>query len=195
MTWRIHSWSREAKVGTVASAHLGPWGFGPEQNPFATHDFAVGEEVLVEVDRTRSGGVVRSVIAARQRQPEGTEHPAFAELNASRPGDMYVQEQTATTLCFWLGHCCERCSASWWLVSFHDPAVVHGLEDDTDLDDSFLRRAAPAELDERGVEVPPGCEAYCIVTNHGSGRDGACVLVVARGVSVEHRTRPASPRS
>jgi hypothetical protein len=185
MAWRIHSWSPATETGAVASDHLGPWGFGPEQNPSHTLDFEIGEEVLVELDRTSSGYVVRSVTAARHRQPEGTECHAFDEINADRPSDVHIEDRTASELRFMLVDCCTWCSAWSWCVVFREPSAIVGLDDDTDLASPLFRFASSAELEAHGLEVPPGHRAYSMVNNHGSGPDGPLVFIVAKGVEVE----------
>lgn len=193
MTWRIHSWSPTTETGAVASPHLGPWSFGREQNPFRTHDFEVGEEVLVEVDRTSSGYFVRSVTALRQRQPERTECHDFDELNADRPFDVHIEEQTDAVLCFSLVDCCVWCSAWSWTVTFHEPVAIRGLDDDTDLGAPLFRFASSAEIDAQALEIPPGHGAYCMVNNHGGGRDGPLVFIVAKRVEVVHLHHPRPP--
>ena len=103
---------------------------------------------------------------------------------------MYVEDQTASELRFMLVDCCTWCSAWSWLVRFREPAAIHGLDDDADLGAPLFRFASPAEVEARGLEVPPGHRAYCMVNNHGTGADGALVLIVAKGVDVErHATQ------
>jgi hypothetical protein len=187
MAWRIHSWSPTTGEGAVASDHLGPWSFGPAQNPGGTLDFEIGEGVLVELDRTSSGYVVRSVTAMRQRQPKGTECPAFDELNAERLPDVHVEERTAAALCFTLVDCCMLCTTWSWAVTFREPAAIVGLDDDTDLSDPLFRFASSDEREAHGLEVPSGHQAYCMVNDYGSGPDGSRVFIVAKGVNVERR--------
>lgn len=184
MTWRIHSFSPASGQGTVVSPHFGPWGFGPAENPFDTRDFEVGGRVLVELDGPKHAYVVRAVIAERQRQPEGTACEAFAELNRARPPDVRVEESSEATLRLWLGDCCEACG-DWWTVRFTNPRGAE-LDEDTDLDSPLLRYASDGEVAESGLSVLDGRRAYCIVTGHGSGRDGPRVFFTAERVEVEH---------
>ena len=93
---------------------------------------------------------------------------------------MHIEEQSAGALRFWLGDCCERCADAWQVTFIHPR--VDGLEDDTDLDHPLLRLASAQECLERGLSVPEGSTAYCIVTNYGNGPDGQRVLVVADGI-------------
>jgi hypothetical protein len=180
MTWRIHAWNAASGTGAVVSPHLGPYPFGPDANPVATTDFAPGEPVLVELDGTAGDYRVRTVTAARQRQPAATGHAALDALNALDLGDLAVDEQTPTSLRLWLGFCCVNCSPSAH-ITFRGVSSVIGL--DADLVDPWFRLASP---DERSTfDVPPGSEAYCIVTDHGDGRDGPLVFIVASSLIVE----------
>ena len=186
MVWRIHSWSPERGVGSVVSPHFGPWTFGPEENTYGTRDFEIGEEVLVELDGPKDAYVLRSVVAARQRQPAGTECPELAELNASHPGDMHITAWDDAKLTFWLGGCCEWCSGSSWRVRFDRPRV-EGLDWDTDIADPLLRYASERERTENDLSVSERSRAYCVVTGHGGGRDGPRLFIVADEITVEHR--------
>lgn len=171
----------------MASPHFGPLPFGAAQNPTGQQDFAVGERVLVEIDGPKDAYVVRSVIAACQPQPEGTECSELRQLNEAQPPDMHVEARSEGALRFWLGDCCERC-ADAWLLTFINPCV-DGLEEEMDLDHPWFRLASEQECAERRLSVPAGSTAYCIVTNHGDGRDGPRVFIVATGIDVELRAR------
>ncbi|MEM1031041.1 MAG: hypothetical protein AAGN82_11870 [Myxococcota bacterium] len=171
----------------MVSPHFGPWSFGPDQNSFQTLDFEVGEVVHVELDGPKDAYVVRSVIAVRQRQPDGTGCPELDELNRARPGDMLLEEAKGSSLTFWLGDCCEWCNDAW-LLTFHN-ARSDDLDEDTDLDDPLLRLASEEET--RALSVPDDSTAYCIVTNHGNGRDERRFFIVASRVEIQRRPRAA----
>lgn len=180
MTWRIHAWDAASGTGAIVSPHLGPYPFGPGANPFATTDFAPGEPVVVELDGAPGDYRVRTVTAARQRPPAATGHPTLDALNALDLSDLAVDEQTPTSLRLWLGFCCVNCSPSVHII-FRGVSSVVGIE--ADLDDPFFRLASP---EERGtLDIPSGSDAYCIVTDHGHGRDGPLVFIVAAELIVE----------
>ena len=190
MTWRIQDWDAVTATGAVSSPHFGPHAFGPDQNRYGTSDFVPGEEVLVELDRDGDGWRVHTVTAARQRQPAGTQTAQLDALNRPRHFDAYVEAQTDTSLRLWLGDCCRPCGPSVF-VTFHGVSRIEGLRDDLALDSPWFRMATADEQREHGLEVGPGATAYCIVTNHGHGRDGPRVFVVATGVDVEPCPAPA----
>jgi hypothetical protein len=183
MAWRIHSWSHESGTGSVVSPHFGPLPFGPAANTQGTTDFAPGEEVFVELDGPKEAYVVRSVMLARQRQPEGTRWPPFDVVSGC--GDMRLQERADDHLRFWMGDCCEWCAPAWALTFSRVTSVVGLDDDDPVLDSPLLRLASSEEVLALALHVPPGSRAYCVVTSHGQGRDGPRVLVVAGEASVE----------
>lgn len=175
----------------MVSPHFGPLPFGSAENPAGTRDFAVGERVLVELDGPKEAFVVRSVVAACQRQPQGTECDALRALNAACPADMRLEEQSAGTVRFWVGDCCEHCADAWRLT-FINPRI-DGFHEEMDLDNPLIRLASEEECAERRLSVPPGSTAYCIVTNHGNGPDGPRVFIVADDIDVEFRPCVHSP--
>jgi hypothetical protein len=186
MSWRVHSWDAASATGEVVSSHFGPW-------PFASTSgvqFETGEEVLVELGGPSSAYRVTDVRPARQRQPDGTIDPVFAQLNARHCWDAYVERQTPDTLAIWVGDCCHQCGPSW-LVTFRDIAHVHGLSEHGDIDAPLFRLASADERREHALTPPAGACAYCIVTNHGFGADGPHIYVVARTVDITPYTRPA----
>ncbi len=100
---------------------------------------------------------------------------------------MHVEERSDRSLRFWVGDCCEYCGDAW-RVTFINPRI-DGLADEMDLDHPLLRMASEQECEERGLSVPAGSTAYCIVTNHGDGPDGSRVFVIADGIEIEFRPR------
>ena len=188
MAWRVHGWSPDDLTGSVVSPHLGPWPFGPDQNPYGTLDFEPGEKVIVELDQTATGYLVRSVVAMRQRQPAGTTLDVFADLNARRHGDMRVEETPPGTLQVWVGDCCNYCGEST-VVTFRGVERVVGLDDELDLDSPLFRAASAEEAAEAGLALEPNLTAFCIVISHGTGRDGPRIVIQAAAVELEHHPR------
>jgi hypothetical protein len=184
MTWRIHAWDAASGTGAVVAPHLGPYPFGPAANVHATTDFALGEAVIVELDRAPDGDLVRTVTAQHQRQPAGTQTAALADLNRRKHGDLSIESRTDDALRLWLGDCCAWCGPSAHLT-FHGVQSVHGLDDDMDLGSPWFRLATADERRAHALNVPAGAEAYGIVTQHGQGRDGPTVWVVATALTVE----------
>jgi hypothetical protein len=183
MTWRIHVWDAASGTGAVASAHLGPYPFGPLANLYQTPDFVVGEEVLLELDRDDHDWRVRTVTAQRQRQPANTQTPALEALNRHRHHDLFVDSRTNDSLRLCLADC-SACGPNAY-VTFRGVQLIKGLDDDTDLSWPWFRLASADERREHGLDVPAGAEAYCIVTNHGQGRDGPLVWIVAAAMDAE----------
>jgi hypothetical protein len=175
MTWRIHAWDAASGTGAVVSPHLGPYPFGPDANPAATTDFTPGEPAVVELDGAPGDYRVRTVTAARQPTPAATGHATLDALNALDLDDLYVDDQTPTSLRLWLGFCCARCSPAVH-ITFRGVSRVIGIE--ADLDDPFFRLASPDE--RRTLDIPPGSDAYCIVAG-----DGSLVFIVAASLTVE----------
>jgi len=188
MAWRIHSWSAATRTGEIVSPHFGPWSFGPEQNPEGTADFAVDEEVLVELDGDKEDYRVRSVVRARHRadeMPAGTSCAIFERVNSARLPDMMIEERTDTELRLWVGSCCRWCGDSWG-VRFSGVTSFRGLDDDTGLDEPIFRYATEAEVRSEGLEVPAGARAYRIIaTSYADGPRADPVFVVADSVEVE----------
>ncbi len=187
MTWRIHSWDPETRTGAVVAPHFGPLPFAEEQNVYGTRDFRVGEAVLVELDGPSDDLVIRSVIATHQRQPPGTDVPALAEAGGPHASDLRIQALEPTRVELWLGVCCDWCSPGR-ILRFE--GVHHcAIDEDADLWNVLIRFASEEESRALG-EIPDGARAYCVVNDHGNGRDGARYLVVANRLSIA----PSSPR-
>lgn len=184
MAWRIRSWTAVTGCGEIVSPHLGPWPFGPEQNLSGVTDFAPGEPVVVELDATPTGYAVRWVVPACARQPAGTELPGLVALAGS---DLRLDERIDDRLVFWAGDCCEHCSPSAPNVVFAGVASVLGFDGDIGdvIDRALVRRATEHEVAELGLAVAPGKTAYCVVTQHGQGRDGPSIFIIASSAEVD----------
>ena len=111
--------------------------------------------------------LVRSVVAMRQREPEGTALDVFAELNARAHGDMREEDAPPGTLKLWVGDCCNYCGEAT-VVTFQGVERVVGLDDD--IDSPLFRAASAKEVAEAGLVSEPGRTVFCVVTGHGSGR-------------------------
>ncbi|MDQ3036143.1 MAG: hypothetical protein M3Y87_27325 [Myxococcota bacterium] len=191
MAWRIHSWSEKDGRGEVVSPHFGPWPFGPAENTQGTTDFRCGEEVFVELDGAPDAYVVRTVSPARERQPPGTELPDLAEANDR---DLRLDRRSDDELAFWVGNCCEWCSPSAPHLVFRGVTSFVGWDEDApDFDPvcPLFRRASSDEARALELHVPDGSTAYCIVTRHGTGRDGPRVFIVARSADFGRPERTA----
>jgi len=183
----------------VISPHFGPLPFGPEQNQHGTTDFAVGEEVAVQVEGPKNAMRITSVSRARHRadqEPPGTRCEALAGVNAGRHNDIHWQTEfdlstPPATLEFWVGDCCSYCGPGWTL-RFEGVVAIHGLNDDTDFEELWFRFATDEEIRDRQLEVPNGARAYRLISTHRrAGPPPDDVFVVARSADC----RPEKPRT
>lgn len=190
MAWRIHSWFVDRGVGAIASPHFGPIPFGSEANVDRVPDFQVGETVLVELAGDAPKFRVLLVRPTHQRQPNGTHWTPFDVVNGRSFGDARIEQQSAGSVQFWLGDCCEHCTPGAVRLRFDGIASIVGLDDDADLGDPLFRLASPGEVQANSLCVPPDHHAFCIVTSHGQGRDGPLIFIVARSMQVLQKAAP-----
>lgn len=183
MAWTIRSWSAERGVGEIASPHFGPIPFDDQANVERVPDFRVGEAVLVELDGDAPNFRVRVIRPTCQRQPEGTQWPAFEEVN-SRFGDAWIEEQSSHSIQFWLGDCCERCTPNPVRIRFVGVTSVIGLGGDLDFGTPLFRLASRKEVEANSLAVSPSQRAFCVVASHGQGQDGPLIFIVARDAEV-----------
>jgi hypothetical protein len=183
MAWTIHSWSVDRGVGAIASPHFGPVPFDAAANVDDVPDFLVGEPVLVELEGTAPNFLVRLVRPTSQRQPKGTHWPQFDAVNG-RFGDAWIEKQSAESVQFWLGDCCEYCTPNAVRVRFDGVTATVGLDGDLDFSGPLFRLASPDEMHAQSLHVDSGYHAFCVVTSHGHGLDGPLLFIVSRAAAV-----------
>jgi hypothetical protein len=183
VAWKIHSWSPDRGVGAIASPHFGPIPFDASANVDRVDDFREGEPVWVELDGQAPSFRVRVIRPFRQRQPPNTHWPPFDAVNGGF-GDAMLEDRSSRTVQFWLGDCCQHCTPNPARVRFEDVSAVVGLDDECLFSDPLFRLASSGEIEANLLDVPPQSTAFCIVTEHGQGRDGSCIFIVARTAEI-----------
>lgn len=192
MAWTIDSWSRETGTGTIRSPHFAPIPFAPSANIDGVSDFALGEEVVVELVDNADDFLVRSLRPMRQRQPPNTQWPPFDAINYQF-GDAHVENLRPDSLQLWLGDCCQYCCPDALRLRFEGVSTVRGLDQECDFDAPLFRLASSDEVREFALDVPPGQTPFCIVTSHGRGPDGPRAFVVAQRTEIIRGRDTAAP--
>jgi len=139
--------------------------------------------VLVELEGTAPNFQVLLVRPTSQRQPNGTHWPPFDAVNG-RFGDAWIEEQSAQSMQFWLGDCCEYCTPNAVRLRFDGVTSVVGLDGDLDFSDPLFRLASPDEVHTNSLNVGPDHHAFCVVTSHGQGPDGPPLFIVAQVAAI-----------
>jgi hypothetical protein len=179
--WRILTWSAATQTGTVAGPHLGPLRFDGRLT--SVRDFVPGEEVDVALEGNGAAMRVCSLSPLRARQPPGTEHAAFVELNPRKLYDFSV-------------HSLE--SGALTIVGSDDLTYSHSVEvifsEMTFLSlpvwfsQALFRLASQDEVAALRGQTDIDGSTFCIVTNHGKGPDGPKYFVIASSVECRRGT-------
>jgi hypothetical protein len=187
MAWKIASWSAEKGEGTVVSPHFGPLPFDSAQTVPGKTDFALGEEVVVELTGPSDAFTIHKVIAIRKSQPAAPQDPVFEALNAKRHGEFLIEDDEEHLLRVWVGDCCAWCGP-FAEVTFRQKATVVYPER-YDRDEPWFRRASLGEIEALAHDVPTDHQVYCIDTRYSNGRHAQSIYVVAREVEVTFHPR------
>jgi hypothetical protein len=168
-TWRIDSWSSADRCGLVKGRHLGPFPFGEAETK--VYDYAVGEEVIVElVEESRGRWRVTKVIPKLARQPEGTHLPDLEKAIGLPDFGIRSYDGRTRVLEIVGGMDLDYPRVE---IRFHE---VELISCPTRFSDPLFRLASS---DERRVFEGLEGKVFCIVTEHGDGPDGPRHFVVA----------------
>lgn len=184
MAWTIHHWSAEHGIGAISSPHFGPISFDASANVDNVADFREGEAVWVDLEGEPPAFRAVTVRPLFQRQPADTRWEPFDIVNG-RYGDAAIEEHSSDALQIWLGDCCQYCTPNPARIKFESVTSVHGLDQDVEFCSPFFRLASATEVGDYGLLIPSDSKAFCIVTSHGQGLDGALIFVVAQSVRVQ----------
>lgn len=173
-SWKIVHWDPVSRRGAIQGAHIGPVEFDERSTDVA--DYRVDEAVAAEV--TLDGKVYRvtHVEPLAARQPVGTEAPELKDANGFF--DYEILSMEADRLVIGGGDSTAygfECVITFEGVSFLQlsPLFSHAL----------FRTASPEERDSLAVPIAAG-QVFCIVTEHGDGKDGPRFFVAADSASV-----------